>query len=301
MFPTENIDAINKVKIFLSGDLGYIQFETIVATADNRTETVLLSLSKIRLNDKDGLILIIKELKDEPLSISEKNKWSKLLKELLDKIQSAMFSISLSDSGRFVDCNEYALQILAYPSKSDLLKATINDIIDDKNEGLHIFKLIRASGFVADYKLKIRSYDGRLLTVLLNAQYEKDELTHKEYISGTFRDNSIEAEKKALREQTFDDMRYSLMQLNSEIKLFQRETISCNSKLSAGNAANLMVRYDTSLLVVRTDEGVPLRVITDTDVRKRIVPNISNLDRPISTFMSSPVIVVPYLPLYQRL
>lgn len=293
LFPVKNNDSVQKVKSFISGELGYVQFETAIAATDSRIESVLLSLSKIKLNDEDGLILIIKELTGEPLSVSEKNKWSKHLIELLRKTKSAMFSVSLSDSGRFVDCNEFALQILAFPSRTDLLKITINDIIEDQREGIRIFRLVRTTGVITDYMLKIRTYDGRLITVLLNAQYEKDELTLNEYISGTFRDISKQAELEAIREQTFDDIRYSLMQLNSEIKLFQRETISCNSKLSAGNATKLMVRYNTSILVVRSDDGMPLGVITDTDVRTRIIPNISNLDRPVSTFMSSPVIFLP--------
>jgi hypothetical protein len=273
--------------------MSFLRLETSITLNNIKQENIIISLSKIRLYDKDGLIITIKELSGKSLIISDKNKWSREIYELLQTLKSSLFIISLSDNGKFADFNDKTVSILKFPSNSELQKKSFNDLLEAPGEALHLIRTIKDYGFVEDFQLLIRDYTGNLMNIALTARYHKDESTGKELISGTFSDISEKIESEKDRERNYLDFQVSMSYLNTELRNFSRETVSCNFKLPARKALDLMARYNTGVLLIRSDEGTPLGLITDRDIRSRIIIDLLKVDRPVSDFMTSPLISLP--------
>lgn len=290
IFPSENVDAVNTINKFLVSNSSYIQFETIVGKENSTPVLVLLSLSKIRLNDKDGLIITIKDLKGESLFVIEQYKWSRIFVNLMDIIGISMFRLSIRDNGRFSDFNENTIDLLSYNSRNELSKVRFKDILEDSTSYFYLLNHIREFGYISDYRIRVRTFDKRLITLQINAGFDKDENSGEEFLVGIFADITLKAKEEIQKEQSYKELQTVLLQMNSKIKNYQKETISCKATLSVSQALELMIRYNTSLLLLRTNEGIPLGVVTDKDVRLRIIENHNNQDKMICDFMSSPII-----------
>jgi signal-transduction protein with cAMP-binding, CBS, and nucleotidyltransferase domain/PAS domain-containing protein len=288
-----NDEGIENIMNFSQSDISFLRFESAIKLNGNKQESIIIALSKIRLYDKDGLILTIKDLSGESLLVSEKNKWSREIYQLLSNMKSSLFIISLSDNGKFVDFNDNTVNILKYPSHRELQKKSITDLIENSHEAVLMFKTIKEMGFADNYHLRIRDYSGNLMTISVTARYYEDETTGKELLSGIFSDISDLIEKEEMRERNRMDFQVSMNYLNTELKHFIRETVSCNYKLSTKKAVDLMARYNTGLLLIRSDDGAPLGLITDRDIRSRIIIDLLNVESPVSDFMTSPLISLP--------
>jgi signal-transduction protein with cAMP-binding, CBS, and nucleotidyltransferase domain len=285
----DNVDDLQKIVTFIKSELSYLQFETEIYLFDNKRTNILLSLSKISLNDKDGLIIIIKELSGETSRISEKNKWAINLIELLQETNRGMFKIAISDNGRFVDMNDHAVQIMNYASKHDFLKINIIDIVENKHDWLLFLKTIKIEGHVTGYHLKVRKNNGELSTLLIDAKFDIETEDNKEYVNGIFTDISEQIKIDELKDAANGEIQSSFLHLNQELKFLKKETISCNMNLSAKNAALLMSRNNTDVILIRSSEGDPVGIVTDADIRLRLISSELNSETQIYEIMSSPV------------
>ncbi len=74
--------------------------------------------------------------------------------------------------------------------------------------------------------------------------------------------------------------------------LIRREPVSAPESTSIQEAAQLMGEQKISSLVVADSSGAPVGIMTDRDLREKIVAQGRDLSQPVSTIMSSPIIQV---------
>lgn len=74
--------------------------------------------------------------------------------------------------------------------------------------------------------------------------------------------------------------------------LVRHPLVSCEADLSVQSAARRMVDADTDALVVVDERGRAVGILTDADLRERVVAAHSSTDAPVSTVMSAPVVVL---------
>lgn len=72
-----------------------------------------------------------------------------------------------------------------------------------------------------------------------------------------------------------------------------RPLVSCSPEATVSAAAALMAAADTGSIVVLDDAGAPVGIMTDSDLRRRVVARELPLSTPVRAVMSSPVITVP--------
>ncbi len=96
--------------------------------------------------------------------------------------------------------------------------------------------------------------------------------------------------KNSLAPSVVSDQRDSMLDLQP-IK-FSKKLVSCSSKASAKSVAELMTKKNVgSVLVV--DKDLPIGIITDKDLRDKVVRGLYPIDAPASKIMTSPVITYP--------
>jgi CBS domain-containing protein len=75
----------------------------------------------------------------------------------------------------------------------------------------------------------------------------------------------------------------------SVARLMNRDILSCNQNVPVQQAAILMSRRRCSSIFVQDDEGKHIGIVTDTDMRNRVIAQGLETNIPISTIMSSPL------------
>jgi len=76
-------------------------------------------------------------------------------------------------------------------------------------------------------------------------------------------------------------------------RLMSRDILSCNQKMPVQQAAILMSRKKCSSIFVQNDAGKQIGIVTDTDLRNRVIAQGLEINIPISAIMSSPLSMIP--------
>jgi CBS domain-containing protein len=79
----------------------------------------------------------------------------------------------------------------------------------------------------------------------------------------------------------------------SVAQLMNRDILSCNHNVPIQQAAILMSRRKCSSIFVQNDEGTHIGIVTDTDLRNRVIVQGLETSIPISAIMSSPLGMIP--------
>ena len=79
----------------------------------------------------------------------------------------------------------------------------------------------------------------------------------------------------------------------SVARLMNRDILSCNQNVPVQQAAILMSRRKCSSIFIQNDEGRHIGIVTDTDLRNRVIAQGLETGISIATIMSSPLSMIP--------
>jgi PAS domain-containing protein len=130
----DRLDDIDRIRRFDAGTDNFMLIETVVTTRNNVPQSALLSLSKVSLSEKRGLIVVVKELSRDDRSDEERSERGRQLLALADVSRVGMFKCTAGKSARLLDVNDHLVTMLGYSSKESLLKVELSDLVDDDEE-----------------------------------------------------------------------------------------------------------------------------------------------------------------------
>ncbi|MFC2112990.1 DUF294 nucleotidyltransferase-like domain-containing protein [Bacteroidota bacterium] len=96
----------------------------------------------------------------------------------------------------------------------------------------------------------------------------------------------LEHESQHLR----NELHSSILMMNLPIASFTREYISCDIDTSIQQAASMMQRKRHNAIIVTKDNNVPVGILTDKDLRSRVVAKELDTKNPVFEIMSSPLV-----------
>ena len=89
------------------------------------------------------------------------------------------------------------------------------------------------------------------------------------------------------------DKEFNLPFFNRPIRtIFQPNIITCPMETSIENAAIKMSRNNASAILIKKDRRTIQGIVTDADLRKKVIATHMDLSQPVSTIMSSPLISI---------
>ena len=110
---------------------------------------------------------------------------------------------------------------------------------------------------------------------------------------GTIRDVTDRHRQEAEREQTIEKLQSSLMFLHEPVGHFSRAAVTCGSETRIRTVAALMSAQHASAALVLSDSGSVLGIVTDRDLRDRVVAAGMDQREPVCRIMSAPVASIP--------
>ena len=87
-----------------------------------------------------------------------------------------------------------------------------------------------------------------------------------------------------------NELQSSLLQMNLPVATFVQEHISCDIDLAVLDAVRLMSRKNQDAIIVMRNHTQPVGIVTDTDLRNRVIAREFNYNNPVYEIMSSPII-----------
>lgn len=282
---------IKKIHEFYKTDSNYIRFETQFITPGKKEIDVLLSVSKITLGEKNGFIIVVKELNREELSEKEINDRARQLLDISEKTRMGIFKAGAGRNGKLVEVNEHALKMFGFGSKEELMNTDITDLIEDEDRRKFI-RVLNSKNYVIDYPVRIRRQNGLFSVLSVSAVAERNASGRIEYISGIMKDITGQSAIDTLKADVLNDMRASMSFLNQEVKTGMQSILSCDMNTSVLKAVKLMSDNNSDAIIISSQVNKYVGIFTDYDLRTRVLTTENNMAKPVYEFMSSPVISI---------
>ena len=179
---------------------------------------------------------------------------------------------------------------------ADLLQLNFEDLIAIKSlPGLNLqafYEEIGDKGRTVNLEATISCKRGEMREVILTAS--RVELMEQQGIIIVSKDLSRKERIEKESINLMNELQSSILMMNLPVSSFVREHITCDMDMSVHEAASIMRRKDQNAIIITKDTSQqPLGIVTDCDLRNRVVAREFSVNSPVFEIMSSPLARIP--------
>jgi len=179
---------------------------------------------------------------------------------------------------------------------ADLLQLKFEDLIAIKSlPGLKLqafYEEIGDKGRTVNLEATISCKRGEMREVILTAS--RMELMEQQGIIIVSKDLSRKERIEKESINLMNELQSSILMMNLPVSSFVREHITCDMDMPVHEAASIMRRKDQNAIIVTKDTSQqPLGIVTDCDLRNRVVSREFSVNSPVFEIMSSPLVRIP--------
>jgi PAS domain S-box-containing protein len=258
--------------------------EGILRRADGGLVDCVLALNPIGFAEQHGFILLARDLAQQAAMFGEEAP--------LRAAHSAPLGIFRARAARrapLVEMNPAAREFFSQPQPA------LADLFAEPAEFEALLQSLQNGAEVNHRILHIATPEASTRFLALSARLARDERTHSAYIDGVLEDVSAARRQEAAREALIEKFQASLLFLHEPISKLGRDALVCSIEESVSQVTRRMTeRNVTAALVASTEAGgAMLGIVTDRDLRARVLAENLPLETPIRTVMSAPLTKIP--------
>jgi len=179
---------------------------------------------------------------------------------------------------------------------ADLLKLKFEDLIAIKSlSGFNLqafYEHVGDTGRTVNLEATISCKRGEMREVILTAS--RVELMDKQGIIIVSKDLSRKERIEKESINLMNELQSSILMMNLPVSSFVKEHITCDMDMQVHEAASIMRRKDQNAIIVTKDTSQqPVGIVTDCDLRNRVVAREFSVNNPVFEIMSSPLVRIP--------
>ncbi len=263
------------------------QLEASLLRKDGENFRALLTASKLRFGERDGFILTVKDIDRHKKTEEELSESREKFRLITDNINLGIFRLDMLER-RVTEANPAAVRMLGYSSLEELFRAgdaplkplESAGLIEQASAGKTIKEAPAAMG---------RSAQRAILVSLIPAAGDPGPAR---YCDGLLEDITARRKSEAEREKLLSELQMSLGSLNQSVGSVAGKAAACALSTPINKAAEIMTMAASSCILVESG-GEYLGVVTDHDLRARVLAGTNAVNEPVSRIMSSPLISLP--------
>lgn len=286
------ISGAEYFKKLASGNKPQDQYPAQLKRKDGNIIDVILYTSEISLGEKAGYTIIIKDVSTHKQIEEELDQNREKYLTLANSIKIGVFRASFGFNGKIIEANSSAVNILGYNKQEELHTLNLLELFHNRVDRKSFMKKLVDDGAVKNSIIQIKTKDGSTSIVSISAVLVKDTNDEPIYFDGTIDDITDKIKLEEKRENLIVELQTSLRFLNQPVDHFLKRMVTCNMHLPIYKVAKMMTKKKFSAALIKTDSDEFVGIITDQDLRRRVVSENYNLERPILEVMSSPLITI---------
>ncbi len=261
--------------------------EGLLKHADGSLLECVLAVNPIAFAGQRGLILLARDV-------------STLLngEAISHAAQAAPVGIFRARAARratLVEMNPAAREFFSEPRQEHAGQAqpALADLFSDPAEFEALFQTLQNGGEVRNHSLHLETSEASTRFLSLSARLVREEGVQTAYIDGILEDVTAARKQEAAREALIERLQASLLFLHEPIANLGREVVVCEMHTSIGQLARLMTERNVTAALVASESSSIIGIVTDHDLRARVLAENIPLSAPIQTIMSAPLTKIP--------
>ena len=264
--------------------------EGVLIRSDGSPLECLLTLEPVEFGGQTGHILLAR---DVTATATDRRDTSSLGTSV------GVFRAVAARRGVFVDLSPAARELLALVPVEEGGQLALADCFAHADEYERVYRRLLESGEVRDQFLAIDTASGPR-SVLLSGVLVRDEEGQPAWIDGLLVD--VTAARSGAADREIQQLRASLLFLHEPIERLGARPIVVPLEEPLGQVATTMTERGVTAALVASSSGVPIGIVTDHDIRARVVATGRAADDAVETVMTAPLIRLPMsAPVYEAL
>ncbi len=268
------------------------QYSAQLIRKDGTTLNVLLSTAKITFAGKQAIILTAKDFTSQQQLEEQLGESKEKFETLVNNISMGVFRAVFGKKGRIIEANPAALQIFGFQEYELLFNTPFRDLIQDEDDCEQFFLELDINHSIKNRIICIQRKDGSILTASISAVVTTGENAKQRYFDAIVEDITAQKKSEEEREDLIVELQTALLYLNQPIRHSLRELTACGMNQSIRKAAALMTKHNTTAILVQSENNSYIGIVTDSDIRQRVVANSVDFERPVFEIMSSPLVTI---------
>jgi PAS domain S-box-containing protein len=249
--------------------------EGVLSRADGNSINCVLGISPIQFAGQNGFILLCRDVTTQVAQMG-----SDALGRAAQYSELGIFRTKAERYAALLDSNPAARAYFSKESAS-LANLFVNPAdFEDK-----VQKMLSGEE-IQNHILQIETGDGSMRYVAFSARLVREE--EGEYFIGTLRDVTGERKQEIIREALIEKLQASLLFLHEPLSRLEHDVLICDLNTTVTELARLMSERGVTAALVSSD-GAEIGIVTDHDLRARVLTGNSPVNTPIHTIMSAPI------------
>ena len=255
---------------------------------DGSTLEVLLAVERIQVGDQEGAILIVRDLSAHKEVITALGESQTRFRAMAENLRVGVFRAEVGPGMPVLEANPAALKLLGFPEGA---LTRLEEAFAEPAALEALRRVLLEQGEVKERILRLTDLRGGI-PVALSVNLVRDENGEAKFCDAVMED--VTERERGLQERNalIVELQTALLYLGEPVKRFMREPLSVDLQTTVQEAAALMSRKDMCALLVKGPGGEPLGIVTDHDLRMRVVARDLRGDRGVFEVMSSPILTV---------
>lgn len=266
-------------------------FEVLLKPRRGAPERALVSSAPVYFSGRKGVILTIQDLSHHEAMRTALGESRAKYETLAQNIPSGVIRFSLDGEMPILEMNHAAERIFDVPPEPATPFTFAQFCFPPENRALFLQRL-RTDQSVRDMVIQIRRHHGELRTVRVSAVLSENGTSPGSVCDAIMEDISERRRTEAQRETLISQLQTSLLFLTGQVRNSMNHAVSCSLETPVAAAVRLMGRHDVEAVVVTGSGGEPIGIVTDHDIRARVVAPEADTRIPVSRIMSAPVITI---------
>ncbi|MEX1296185.1 MAG: DUF294 nucleotidyltransferase-like domain-containing protein [Candidatus Limnocylindrales bacterium] len=264
--------------------------EGLLTRADGSAIECLLTLEPVEFGAQTGHILLARDVTAAAAARSDATTIGSSV---------GVFRAVAARRGVFVDLSPAARELLSLVPTAEGEQLALADCFGSPDEYARVYRRLLETGEVRDQFLAVDTPTGPR-SVLLSGVLVRDEEDAPAWIDGLLVD--VTAARGGAADREVQQLRASLLFLHESIEALGVAPIVVPMAARLGDVATTMTERGATAALVASATGAPIGIVTDHDIRSRVVAAGKAIDDPVETVMTAPLIRLPQsAPVYEAL
>jgi PAS domain S-box-containing protein len=262
--------------------------EGCLARQDGSLMECLLALNPIQFAGQRGFILLAKDLARQPAIAGDDG-----LAAAAQAAPVGIFRARAVRRGVFVEINEAGRALLPRLPAPENAQPALADLFAEPAEYEQFVQALQAEGEIRSHGLHVETGDAASRAISLSARLTRDEQGRPAYIVGLLEDVTATRRQEAGRAALIDRLQASFLFLHEPLASLGRDAVICPLDTGIAQLATLMTERQVTAALVTSERGAIIGIVTDHDLRARVLAGDADLSAPVHTIMSSPLTRIP--------
>ncbi len=268
------------------------QYETLLERKDGHSIPVRLKISPMSLGDQTALVLRAKDHRRRKKVEEELGESKERYRLLNNQLNIGVFRTAGTGKYRFLEANLAAMQLLGVSGNDELLRFSLTDFLVEGQGVPELKEGLENEGLVKNKIFNLKDRNDVIHMVSVSMVMTRGKYDQPIYCDGIIEDISKQKKDEQERENLIVELQTSLLFLNQPISYSLKDFIVCDLRTTIRKAAQMMMKANSSAILIQTKSGEMIGIVTDMVMRDRVIAKNISYDTPIFEIMSSPLIYV---------